>query len=236
MACLINILRGKFVYGNERMSVPSISASHACNFYYEIKWTADAGYTFNKINTVTRINIPITIDMYTNESLLNFANAYKVGDTATIINIVSSINNKIDDTNNAINDVKNSVDETNKFLKDTNTTDSDFEFSHDNSTNDITKSGLETLFTQLYNVFNDSTDKDLVIPLPFVSQNITIESNFFRNLLTKYHFNFILTLADMVWLYLISRFIITDITKYIDKMKNGKILTSTDTNITTEVL
>lgn len=128
------------------MSVPSVSSSHACNFYYEIKWTVESGYTFNKINTVTRINIPITIDMYTNESLLNFANAYKVGDTATIINIVSSINNKIDDTNSAINDVKNSVDETNKFLKDTNTTDDDFSFTHDNNTNDVSGNGLDAVF------------------------------------------------------------------------------------------
>lgn len=95
---------------------------------------------------------------------------------------------------------------------------------------------LRLSFNGLYNAFNNATDTDLVFPIPFVGQNITVPSNFLRNLLTKYHFNFILTLADVVWLYLISRYIITDVTKYIDKMKSGKILSTTDTNINTEVL
>lgn len=95
---------------------------------------------------------------------------------------------------------------------------------------------LKLSFSGLYNAFNNATDTDLIFPIPFVDQNVVVPANFLRNLLTKYHFNFILSLADIVWLYLISRYIITDVTKYIDRMKSGKILSTTDTNINTEVL
>lgn len=128
------------------MSIPCIAVRHNYNTMYEITRDSSSYTLIRSAVMGYTVDVPSYIDFYTNSDLKAYCHSYVYGDTQTLINIASSIDNKIDDTNNSLNDIKSSIDETNKFLKDTNTTDDDFNFSHDNSTNDVSGNGLETVF------------------------------------------------------------------------------------------
>lgn len=150
--------------------------------------------------------------------------------------IITTINKTSQDTQNKLDDVKKSIDDTNNFLKDTNTDDSDYGFSSDNGTNDVTSGGLNSIFTTFYNCFANAEDKDIVFPLPFVNQSITIPAKFLENTLKAHGFTFIVNLARTVWLFAIASFIIKDVSNYVDKLKTGEILSKSDINIKTDIL
>lgn len=150
--------------------------------------------------------------------------------------IITTINKTSEDTQNKLNDVKKSIDDTNNFLKNTDTDDSDYGFSSDNGTNDITSDGLNSIFTTFYNCFANAEEKDIVFPLPFVNKSITIPSKFLENTLKAHGFSFVVDLARTVWLFAISCFIIKDVSNYVEKLKTGEILSKSDTNIKTDIL
>ena len=150
--------------------------------------------------------------------------------------IITTINKTSQDTQNKLDDVKKSIDDTNNFLKNTDTDDSDYDFNANNNTNDVSSSALNNIFTTIYNAFTKTEVSDIEFPIPFVDQSITLEANFFRNLLNKYGFDFVVYLAQTVWLVAISTYIIKDISNYVDRLKTGEILTKSDTNIKTDIL
>lgn len=150
--------------------------------------------------------------------------------------IITTINKTSQDTQNKLNDVKKSIDDTNNFLKNTDTDDSDYGFSSDNGTNDVTSAGLNSIFETFYNCFANAEEKDVVFPLPFVNQSITIPAKFLENTLKAHGFTFIVNLARTVWLFAIATFIIKDVSNYVDKLKTGEILSKSDTNIKTDIL
>lgn len=150
--------------------------------------------------------------------------------------IITTINKTSKDTQNKLDELKQSINDTNNFLKDTNTDDSDYGFSSDNGTNDVTSDGLNSIFTTFYNCFANADDKDIVFPLPFVNKSITIPAKFLENTLKAHGFQFVVDLARTVWLFAISCFIIKDVSNYVDKLKTGEILSKSDTNIKTDIL
>lgn len=150
--------------------------------------------------------------------------------------LILALNKNQQETSQKLDDLKKSIDETNNFLKNTDTADSDYGFSSDNGTNDVTSDGLNSIFTTFYNCFANAEDKDIVFPLPFVNKSITIPSKFLENTLKAHGFKFVVDLARTVWLFAISCFIIKDVSNYVDKLKTGEILSKSDTNIKTDIL
>lgn len=150
--------------------------------------------------------------------------------------LILALNKNQQETSQKLDGLKKSIDETNKFLKDTNTDDSDYGFSSDNGTNDVTSDGLNSIFTTFYNCFANAEEKDIVFPLPFVNKSITIPAKFLENTLKAHGFQFVVDLARTVWLFAISCFIIKDISNYVEKLKTGEILSKSDTNIKTDIL
>lgn len=162
-----------------------------------------------------------------------------IGNTELNVNfneLILALNKSHQETSQKLDGLKKSIDETNKFLKDTNTDDSDYVFSSDNDTDDITSDGLNSIFTTFYNCFANAEEKDIVFPLPFVNKSITIPAKFLENTLKSHGFQFVVDLARTVWLFAISCFIIKDVSNYIDKLKTGEILSKSDTNIKTDIL
>lgn len=191
-----------------------------------------------QINTETRtlssadnqtVYVPFQISFYKDYEFINFVNSLNSKNTNDVIVAINQCNQ-------SINNVKSSVDETNKFLKDTNTTDSDYDFDSDNQTNDVSSNALNAIFTQIYNAFTKTEVSDIEFPLPFVNKSIVLEANFFRKLLNKYGLESIVYLTQTVWLFAISTYIIKDISKYVDRLKTGEILTKSDTNIKSDML
>ena len=150
--------------------------------------------------------------------------------------LILALNKNQQETSQKLDGLKKSIDETNKFLKDTNTDDSDYGFSSDNGTNDVTSDGLNSIFTTFYNCFANAEEKDIVFPLPFVNKSITIPAKFLENTLKAHGFQFVVDLARTVWLFAISCFIIKDVSNYVEKLKTGEILSKSDTNIKTDIL
>lgn len=190
---------------------------------YFIKQTTSLGDIYNSIyNNTTRI--------------IQFLKENNIKVNVDLSNLFLVLNNNAKQAHEDSSKISNSIDETNKFLKDTNTSDSDYEFSSNNGTNDVTSDGLNSIFTTFYNCFANAEEKDIVFPLPFVKQSITIPSKFLENTLKAHGFKFVVDLARTVWFFAVSCFIIKDVSNYVDKLKTGEILSKSDTNIKTDIL
>lgn len=91
------------------------------------------------------------------------------------------------------------------------------------NTEDITKSGIDGLFTNIYNAFCEGEAQDIVLPIPYTNKSITISPNYLSDMLTSVNATFLITIIQAFWWYLISRFIVKDIMGKINKIKSGNI-------------
>lgn len=98
---------------------------------------------------------------------------------------------------------------------------------------DITASGFNNIFNAFYNGIT-AEPTDIVLPIPYVNKNITINPNFLRDLLGDN--NILIKLIESFYFFIVSLYIVKDIEKIIEKIKNGDIATSTDTNIKADML
>lgn len=117
---------------------------------------------------------------------------------------------------------------------------SDVEFS-DNSlptdnTEDITAEGINGIFTSIYNAFCTGSAQDIVFPIPFTGKEITLSPNYVREMLNSSNANWVINFIEVFWWYIISRFIIKDISKKITKIKSGNIENIENNNIKEDML
>ena len=166
----------------------------------------------------------------------------------TIINedsnkqLLSDINNQQQETTNAINNLNNSQQETTNAINnldntitDTNIDDNSINLPTDNS-NDITQDGLNGIFTSIYNAFCVGQAQDIIFPIPFTNKNITLQANYVRDMLSNNGATWLITIIEAFWWYLISRYIVKDITNKITKIKSGNIEDIENTNIKGDML
>ena len=132
------------------------------------------------------------------------------------------------ETTDAVNNLTNTI-------TDDNIDDSSIYLPQDNS-NDITADGLNGIFTSIYNAFCTGTAQDIVFPIPFTNKNITLPANYVRTMLTNSNATWIITIIEAFWWYLISRYIIKDITNKITKIKSGNIEDIEQSNIKGDML
>lgn len=131
--------------------------------------------------------------------------------------------------------IKEEINELNEFLSDTTTDNNTItdNMPSSNEYQDITESGFDNIFTTLRNTFTSTNYTDVVFTVPFSNgQTITLPSNLTENIIP----NAIKVLIQMVYWFMISRFIVKDIAKYIENAKSGDIFNSSDTNIKTDML
>lgn len=151
-------------------------------------------------------------------------------DMSTLIALVTSTNEKLDDVNEELGEL-------NDFISDTSSNDSSYSQTS-TSVTDNTSNNVDTIFTDFQNALtSDDYAVDVVLPIPFTNKNITIPSNFVKVQLNKLPgHSAITTIIEVFWWYVIGRFIIKDILKYIDNLKSGDILKNSDTNIKADML
>ena len=101
------------------------------------------------------------------------------------------------------------------------------------NTTDITSSGFDTIFNTIYNTVSGTTSNPLVITLPFVNKSFTIsKETVYGNL----DLGLLGTLINTVWFFIVSIFIVNDISKKINKIKSGNIDNIENTNIKEDML
>lgn len=146
--------------------------------------------------------------------------------------VVNSINNTSTQTQNLItNQTQQSQQQYNDFTN-TTMTDSDIELPTDNN-QDITSSGFDSIFTSMYNVFTTDEAPDIVLPIPYANENIIISPSAISSMIGN---NVIVSFIQAWYWFIVSYYIYKDVQKVIEKIKDGSIATSSDTNIKTEML
>lgn len=103
-------------------------------------------------------------------------------------------------------------------------------------TQDITASGVNGIFSSIYNAFCIGNPQDIVFPIPFTDKNITLSPYYVSNMLTTSNASWVITIIQAFWWYLISRFIIKDVMNKINKIKSGEIEEIETTNIRGDML
>lgn len=147
-----------------------------------------------------------------------------------------------DNTQQLLGDIKegqqqvtNSINNLDNTIKDTNVDNSSIYLPNDN-TQDITQDGINNIFTNIYNAFCTGETKDIIFPIPFTNKNIVLSANYIREMLTNSSANWVITIIEAFWWYLISRFIIVDVSRKITKIKSGNVENIENDNIKEEML
>lgn len=183
------------------------------------------------------------------ELLENIAQNSSANYNSALETINNSINDQTDTLHNDLSDVQDSIDQTNDKLNETNEklddvkdtlTDDTVESSAEDlpsvSVDDPTSDGIGGIFQSIYNAFCTGTAQDIVFPIPFTEKNITLSPSYVSDMLSNNNAGWVLTLIQVFWGYLIGRFIVSDISKKIDKIKSGDIENIQNDNIKEEML
>lgn len=161
--------------------------------------------------------------------------------TATVSANVNEVTNG--DIQNSINETNDKIDTTNQELSDLNDnlTNSDVNSVSSSdlpsiSVTDSTSSGIDSIFTSLYNAFCSGNAQDIVLPIPHTNKSITIQPYYIQNMLNNHNASWVLLFIQAFWGYLFGRFIIKDIASKIRKIKSGNIEGLQNSNIKEEML
>lgn len=149
-----------------------------------------------------------------------------------INNNLDNIENEIKDTNDKLDNVNNSINETNDFLQDTTVNDSDFVLpSLDVS--DPTANFFDTVFMGLYNAI--TSDEEQTISFKVMDYDVVLNSADF-NFLSSSGFSVLSSLLNTAWIFGIGMFILKDVRKIIETIKNGEIDKIGKTDIKADVM
>lgn len=80
------------------------------------------------------------------------------------------------------------------------------------------------------------TAKDIVIPVPFTGKNFVINANFLQTILAKTEFEWVANIIQLFWWYVISVFIVKDVSGKFTKIKGGDVENIQNSNIKEEML
>lgn len=192
-------------------------------------------------NMVVRPNTSITFTLTCSPSFEE-ENTWDLGtyalsitqEQADIIN--ANINQQITNNNTTINQQNSeNLQNINDSINNSDVEFSDSSLPTDN-TEDITAEGINGIFTSIYNAFCTGSAQDIVFPIPFTGKEITLSPNYVREMLNSSNANWVINFIEVFWWYIISRFIIKDISKKITKIKSGNIENIENDNIKEEML
>lgn len=165
--------------------------------------------------------MPQCLYNYVPSGTIDFLNAYLNSDNATMQQIA-------DNTEQAAQ----TAEQINDFLNDTSVDSG----SYNQSSTTVPDSGstdLDGAFNTLKNIFTSSQARDILLPLPFVDDSITIPSNLTSSILGN---TAIVTIIQLVYNFILASFIVKDVNKYITRLKDGSIIDGTDSNVKADML
>lgn len=212
-------------YGNSYVSVPSVEL--LANKYYGFgvfRKDNKFDYAFYNVNS-NPIYVPFP----------NFKKRSPDVDKFIAFNRYPSLYPDYNsDITSALNDIKD-------FLSDDTKDDSVVSTLPGNtdSGSDPTQSGFDNIFNSFKNAFTDNYVSEYSIPIPFANKSFYLTSDFLSNYAKKWtlfpgmtFYNFM----SLFWYFIFSLYIVKDVEKVVEKIKNGDIATSSDTNIKTDML
>lgn len=147
-------------------------------------------------------------------------------------NVNAILNNIESNTKDTANETKEIKD----LIKDTNVDNSLSSKLPSDNTQDTTSEGVNNIFNFLKNSFTTGTARDIVIPVPFTNKSFTIQANFLKNILSKTEFSWVYNIIQAFWWYVISVFIVKDVSSKFTKIKSGNIENIQDNNIKEDML
>ena len=198
--------------GYDYYAVPSVSpfGSYLNGHTYRLvlEWTYDSG---------------VTADSKSFQWTTDFSQA----------GITKQDENKNDAMLSGINSLYKSQQEMNNFLND-NSYNSNNNMPNSSEYTSPTDSGIDSIFTALYNAFTTNQTQTVRFVIPFTNeQYIDIPSDLITSRLPQV----IIILIQSVYWYVICRYIVKDIASIAEKAKSGEILDgSSDGNIKTDLL
>lgn len=143
----------------------------------------------------------------------------------------SAVTNSMQETTNAVKDGTTAIQNT---LTDNDTNNiSNNDLVTDN-TQDVTENGFGNIFNTLYNAFTSYTSKDVVVPVPFTNKSFTISKSSIYGGFSQ--FSWLENLSSAFWYFIISLFIVKDISKRFNKIKSGDIEHVIDCNVKEDLL
>ena len=169
----------------------------------------------------------LNIEQYSEWTVQNLESINK-----TLGSISNAILQKQDEIKTEIQKGNELQEEQNNFLKNDDVTSSSSDLPSD-STGDITSDGFNNIFNELYNTFTKGTAKDLVIEIPFTGKSFTVNKS------TVYggaDLGIVGVLINSFWYFVISYFIVQDISKKINTIKSGNIEDVQKDNIKEDML
>ena len=143
----------------------------------------------------------------------------------------SAVTNSMQETTNAVKDGTTAIQNT---LTDNDTNNiSNNDLVTDN-TQDVTENGFTNIFSTLYNVFTSDNSKDIVLPIPFTGKSFTISKTTLFGDFSQ--LTWLENLSSVFWYFIISLFIVKDISKRFNKIKSGDIENVVNSNIKEDLL
>ena len=143
----------------------------------------------------------------------------------------SAVTNSMQETTNAVKDGTTAIQNT---LTDNNTNNiSNNDLVTDN-TQDVTENGFSNIFNTLYNAFTSYSSKDVVVPVPYTNKSFTISKSTIYGGFTQ--LSWLENLSSAFWYFIISLFIVKDISKRFNKIKSGDIEHVIDCNVKEDLL
>lgn len=162
---------------------------------------------------------PTTSD-YT-ENFNNMENAIS-GTTQAVENLGNTINGTtqaVENLGNTINGTTQAINETNSFLTDNTVDDTNINLPTV-EVNDPTANFFDTMFTGLYNAVTSNEDK--TITLTMFGNNIQVSSSDF-NYLQANEWSILRVILSSMWVVGIGTYVLKDIRKMIEKIKDGDV-------------
>lgn len=141
-----------------------------------------------------------------------------------------------------MSDIKDEQQQTNEKLDNIQDTLTDTNIDNDvidlpsDDTEFITEEGIDTIFDALYEAFITDEPLTINLPIPYTHKHITIEPMYVYNMLHNNGGDQLITIIKAYWWYVVSKFIILDITDKIIAIKEGKFEEIQDLNIKEEML
>ena len=173
------------------------------------------------------------------QELLNSINSVTQNINTSIQNQTSQQHQDSEDIKNTLQNQTSQQHQDSEDIKNTLTDNSveDIDTSaiqNSDTTQDITSGGFDNIFTSIQNAILDDSEHSVDITIPFVNMTLTIsKSSIFGNFSGL---SVIENLCSMVWYFLVSVFIVKDISKKINAIKSGNIENVQNTNIKEDLL
>lgn len=205
-----------YIVSCERYSVSTYDSafSHIANYNVQIN-SLILGYT------------PSEVDKFLNDIPTSSSSF------AVILQAITSNTEQEEETTNEMKKL-------NDFMSSEDVDQDAYDMPTTNPTQDPTTDGINNIFNKFYSRITNWDSSSINVYIPFANKSFTIPANASEQLLNNFSNmglgSTLKSLISAVWFYVLARYIIKDVQKYVDGLKTGEILTKSDTNIKTEML